>query len=452
MSGSISHTGMLFGSALTALLSLVVLLSGISPFSMDADENEIAYGQMESNQTMSDSMMHDMTKPHAIRGQISSIQFGSGGQPEWIQSGIWVIRMSPGPDPEQMPQISLIARMPMVMPDGNAMHQHSIYDFTATELSMEGNTTYVSKGTATVVMRDGPVTEVPLTIRVLGGSVIAFWIGSDKVDGHFGANPVYGTLSDGSRSTIGSMSMDSMHGTKPANTTSVELEGLSRTMVNYHGNAMGYLVYPENATESELPGVVMIHEWWGLNQNIKNMAEQLAKEGYAVLAVDLYNGQVATESSQAGMLASSVRDNPQLAVENLNTAVEHLSSIPSVNGSRMASLGWCFGGGQSLQLALNTEQPLAATVIYYGNLVTNQTELSVISWPVLGIFGSEDQGIPVETVNQFESALDANNIENEIHIYEGVGHAFANPSGDNYAPEQTADAWAKTLDFLDRNV
>jgi carboxymethylenebutenolidase len=166
----------------------------------------------------------------------------------------------------------------------------------------------------------------------------------------------------------------------------------------------------------------------------------------------MYDGQAATNSSQAGTLASSVRNNPQLAIENLNAAVEHLSSIPSVNSSRMASLGWCFGGGQSLQLALNTEQPLAATVIYYGNLVTNQTELSTISWPVLGIFGSEDQGIPVETVNQFESALDANNIENEIHIYEGVGHAFANPSGDNYAPEETADAWAKTLDFLDRNV
>ncbi len=446
MSGSILHSGMLFGSALAALLSLVVLLSGASPFSVDTEAYENAYGQT-SNQ-----MMHDMTKPHAIRGQISSIQFGDGGQPEWIQSGIWVIRMSPGPDPDQVPQISLIARMAMVMPDGNAMHEHSVYDFSATELSMEGNTTYVVEGTATVTMRDGPVAEVPVTIKVFGGSVIAFWIGPDRVDNHFGANPVYGTLSDASRNIASSMSMDSMHGTKPANATSVELEGLSRTTVNYHGDAAGYLVYPENATESELPGVVMIHEWWGLNQNIKNMAEQLAKEGYAVLAVDLYNGQVATESSQAGMLASSVRENPQLAIENLNAAVEHLSSLQSVNGSRMASLGWCFGGGQSLQLALNTEQPLAATVIYYGNLVTNQTELSVISWPVLGIFGSEDQGIPVETVNQFEAALDANNITNEIHIYEGVGHAFANPSGNNYAPEQTADAWAKTLDFLERNL
>jgi carboxymethylenebutenolidase len=84
--------------------------------------------------------------------------------------------------------------------------------------------------------------------------------------------------------------------------------------------------------------------------------------------------------------------------------------------------------------------------------VTDQNELSKIDWPVLGIFGSADQSIPVDTVRQFESALDANSIQNEIYIYEGVGHAFANPSGDNYAPEETADAWAKTLDFLKRHV
>jgi carboxymethylenebutenolidase len=111
-------------------------------------------------------------------------------------------------------------------------------------------------------------------------------------------------------------------------------------------------------------------------------------------------------------------------------------------------LGWCFGGGQSLQLALNTERPLAATVIYYGTLVTNQTELAEITWPVLGIFGAEDQSIPVDTVNQFKAALDANAVTNEIYIYDGVGHAFANPSGGNYAPEETTDAWDKTLAFL----
>jgi carboxymethylenebutenolidase len=132
--------------------------------------------------------------------------------------------------------------------------------------------------------------------------------------------------------------------------------------------------------------------------------------------------------------------------------VSHLSDLPNVNSSRIASLGWCFGGGQSLQLALNSEQPLAATVIYYGNLVTDAESLAGIEWPVLGIFGATDQSIPVETVRQFEAALDANEIPNEIHIYEGVGHAFANPSGDNYAPTETVDAWAKTLDFLSGNV
>jgi carboxymethylenebutenolidase len=242
----------------------------------------------------------------------------------------------------------------------------------------------------------------------------------------------------------------SMPSDRPANATATELEGLMRSTVNYYGNASGYLVYPENGTD--LPAVVMIHEWWGLNQNIKNMAEQLAREGYVVLAVDLYGNEVATETNRARELSSAVRSNLQVAIENMQAGVQHLSSLQSVNSSRIASLGWCFGGGQSLQLALNTEQPLAATVIYYGDLVTDQNELSKIDWPVLGIFGSDDQSIPVDTVRQFESALDSNSIENEIYIYEGVGHAFANPSGDNYAPEETAGAWAKTLDFLKRHV
>ena len=116
-------------------------------------------------------------------------------------------------------------------------------------------------------------------------------------------------------------------------------------------------------------------------------------------------------------------------------------------------MGWCFGGGQSLQLALNSEQnPLAATVIYYGNLVNDTNELSRIKWPVLGIFGDQDQSIPVESVNAFEQAFNETGITNEIYIYPGVGHAFANPSGDNYAPEETVDAWEKTLAFLKKYV
>ena len=242
--------------------------------------------------------------------------------------------------------------------------------------------------------------------------------------------------------------------------SSIKLENKT---VNYVENTNGYLVYPISTTTSSsiksnisannnntLPAVVMIHEWWGLNDNIKNMAETLAKEGYVVLAVDLYNGQVANTTESAQNLVSKVRDNPSESINNLQHAVRYLASLENVNSSKIASLGWCFGGGQSLQLALNTEPeyPLAATIIYYGNLVSDQESISKIKWPVLGIFGDQDQSISVQSVKQFEDALNANGITNEIYIYKGVGHAFANPSGDNYAPQETQDAWEKTVSFL----
>ena len=235
---------------------------------------------------------------------------------------------------------------------------------------------------------------------------------------------------------------------------------LENKTVNYFGNASGYLVYPTThhqhhqlriiplQTITPFPAVVMIHENKGLNDNIKNMANLLAKEGYVVLAVDLFNGEVTTDQKRASELTQSIRDNPDAAITNLKSAVKYLASLPNVNPDKIASLGWCFGGQQSLQLALNSEDhPLAATVIYYGRLVTEPETLSKIKWPVLGIFGDQDQSIPVPTVEQFEEALTKNGITNEIYIYKGVGHAFANPSGDNYAPNETKGAWHKTLLF-----
>jgi carboxymethylenebutenolidase len=236
---------------------------------------------------------------------------------------------------------------------------------------------------------------------------------------------------------------------------------LENKTVNYFDNTNGYLVYPTStsslgdnnnvsANNNKLPAVVMIHEWWGLNENIKDMAESLAREGYVVLAVDLYKGQVANTTDLAQLLVGKARENPSEATNNLQHAVRYLASLDNVNSSKIASLGWCFGGGQSLQLALNTEPeyPLAATIIYYGNLVSDPETISKIKWPVLGIFGDQDQSISVDSVKQFEEALNAKGISNQIHIYKGVGHAFANPSGDNYAPQETQDAWEKTVSFL----
>ena len=238
---------------------------------------------------------------------------------------------------------------------------------------------------------------------------------------------------------------------------------LQNKTVNYFDNTLGYLVYPTRSSidndhnskssnnDTTFPAVIMIHENKGLNDNIKNMANLLAKEGYAVLAVDLFNGEITTNQTRASELSQSIRENPGAAITNLKSAVKYLTSLPYVNPDKIASLGWCFGGQQSLQLALNSEDhPLAATVIYYGRLVTEPETLSKIKWPVLGIFGDQDKSIPVSSVEQFEEAITENGIINEIYIYKGVGHAFANPSGDNYAPNETKGAWQKTLVFLNK--
>jgi carboxymethylenebutenolidase len=244
------------------------------------------------------------------------------------------------------------------------------------------------------------------------------------------------------------------------NTTSTK-DGLQISKVKYFDNVSGYLVYPSvntansstAATGKKLPAVVMIHEFWGLNDNIRSMARTLAKQaGYVVLAVDLFEGQSTKDPSQATELMKSVRNSPQGAISNLQAAVKYVSSLPFVNGSKIASIGWCFGGGQSLQLALHSDQrPLAAAILYYGTpLVTDKQELSKIKWPVLGIFGDHDKANPLPLINAFKAALDDAGVTNEITIYKGLGHAFANPSGGNYAPQQTADAWQKTLKFLSK--
>ena len=230
--------------------------------------------------------------------------------------------------------------------------------------------------------------------------------------------------------------------------------------VSYYENSSGYLAYPSSfqpnnasAPTEKIPAIIMIHENRGLNDNIKSTADILAEQGYVVLAVDLFEGQVTDDPNRARQLSSAVRNNPGVAIENMKSAVSYLSSLPNVNSSRIVSIGWCFGGGQSLQLALNSEdRPLAATIIYYGQVVNDTAELSKIKWPVLGIFGDQDQSISVDSVRAFERGLNETGVTNEIYIYPGVGHAFANPSNDNYAPQETADAWRKTLAFLDKYV
>jgi carboxymethylenebutenolidase len=215
--------------------------------------------------------------------------------------------------------------------------------------------------------------------------------------------------------------------------------------VVYFENYEGYLAQPE--IDGDYPGIILIHEWWGLNDNMKQMAENLASHGYVALAVDLYGVPPAITADEARQLISSYQS--EKGIENMDGAVNYL--IENQHVLSIGSIGWCFGGGESLNLALNNDM-MDATVIYYGRLTSDTASLSSISWPVLGIFGGLDQGIPVDSVRQFEATLNELGIPNEVYIYENANHAFANPSGDRYSPEDAKDAWQKTLAFFEKHL
>jgi len=210
----------------------------------------------------------------------------------------------------------------------------------------------------------------------------------------------------------------------------------------------GFVAHPPG--EGPFPGVIVIHEWWGLNDNIRAMAERLAGEGYLALAVDLYEGEVAEDRDNASRLARRASERAERVGENLRLAAEHLEEQGMV--SRLGVIGWCFGGGWSLRAALLLPDRVDAAVVYYGRVPTDPTELEPLASPVLGIFGALDQGIPLDGVRAFETALSDLGKEASIHVYDDADHAFANPSGTRYKETAAVDAWEKTLAFFDRNL
>jgi carboxymethylenebutenolidase len=214
------------------------------------------------------------------------------------------------------------------------------------------------------------------------------------------------------------------------------------TMIDIKGSR-AYLSLPKGA-KPKLPAVVVIHEWWGLNEHIMHWTDRLTEDGYAALAVDLYGGKVATNPDDA-MTTMKAVDNAK-AQEVLRAAHRFLVTDPRVSATRTGSIGWCFGGAWSLQLALN-EPELDAAVIYYGRLVTDPAKLKPIRAPLLGIFGNLDKGIPPASVDAFDKALQEASIAHEILRYE-ADHAFANPSNPHYDTKAAADAWEHVRRFL----
>jgi carboxymethylenebutenolidase len=206
----------------------------------------------------------------------------------------------------------------------------------------------------------------------------------------------------------------------------------------------GFLAMPEKP--GRYPALVVVHEWWGLTDWVKEQAQKLAEQGYIALAVDLYKGQVTTDPEVAHEL---MRGLPQdRAVSDLKAGFAYLATRKDVDRDHIGSIGWCMGGGYALQLAIH-EPHLAACVVNYGALPTDPNDIQQIFAPVLGSFGANDRGITPADVQGFEKTMRGMNRRIDVKIYDGAGHGFENSTNTaDYRPDAAADAWARTLAFL----
>ena len=214
--------------------------------------------------------------------------------------------------------------------------------------------------------------------------------------------------------------------------------------------AVGYLAVPEG--EGPFPSLILIHEWNGLVDRIREVADAMAAEGYVTLAADLYSGQIGSTPAENGALMREHLADPDAMVANLDAAARFLRERDDVTG-RVGTLGWCFGGGVALTYALGGEHH-EATAIFYGSLVTDPAVLASIDHEVYGSFAEMDNGIPPETVNEFVSALRAAGVENDVHIYDAVNHGFwlridGNPE---LRTEPGLDAWQRLKGYLRRTL
>ena len=209
----------------------------------------------------------------------------------------------------------------------------------------------------------------------------------------------------------------------------------------------GMLYAPANA-KGKLPGIVVIQEWWGLNDWIKDQASKFADQGYVTLAIDLYRGKVASTPDEAHELMRGLPEDR--AIRDLKAAVAFLKTQKNVDEQKIGTIGWCMGGGYSLAAAI-ADPTVKATVINYGRLVTDENVIKGINAHILGIFGAQDRGISVDSVKKFEDTMKKLGKQIEIKIYDDAGHAFENPNNkQGYKPEDAADAWKRQTDFFAR--
>lgn len=211
----------------------------------------------------------------------------------------------------------------------------------------------------------------------------------------------------------------------------------------------GYFAIPEDMIDP-LPAIIVVHDWWGLDDHMRALAERLAGEGYIVLGVDLFGGGTASVLAEARDLEISVLENPDLAMENLTQARDFIMN--TAGAPQVAVLGYGFGGGWSLRATTDLAEGFTASVSYYGQVLDDENRLARLDTPFLGLFAENDRAIPAADVRRFEEALVSLEKDAQIHLYSDARRGFADPRSENYQPETASDAWDRVVGFLSEKM
>lgn len=213
---------------------------------------------------------------------------------------------------------------------------------------------------------------------------------------------------------------------------------------------VGYLSVPEG--EGPFPAIILIHEWDGLVDRIRQTADALADQGYVAFAADLYHGQTGSSRQENMRLVQAAQAEPESMIDNLDAAVAWLEAREDVTG-RIGAVGWCFGGGVALSFGLDGAEH-EATAIFYGSLIDDPDRLAELDHEIYGTFAELDEGIPPERVEAFVAALDSAGVEHDVHVYDDVRHGFwLKVDEDPEARTEPArDAWRRLRAYLSRTL
>ncbi|HVC28205.1 MAG TPA: dienelactone hydrolase family protein [Gammaproteobacteria bacterium] len=211
----------------------------------------------------------------------------------------------------------------------------------------------------------------------------------------------------------------------------------------------GYLSQPAKK-QSGAPGLILIHMWWGLNQHMRDLADQLAQQGYVVLAVDLFNRHTTRDPAEAAHLADIADANPIATLSNLEQAVSYMTAKQDVNN--LGVIGWSFGGGWAFQIASDLPQDFNALAVFYAPPYTEPSQLAALRMPMLAFFGGRDPFVPADLVSKFQWAAGLASANLTIHIYPDASTAFDDPESTAYNQRDAEDAWRQLDAFLASNL